>query len=134
MLGQLFDRDDGPVPDVVQANQWYRKAAEQGHTLAQFTLALRHDNGQGVARDFAAALAWYVAAARQGHARAQLNAGLMYLSGQGTPADPAAAWRWLSQAERAGVPGAARYVGQAAARLDASLLASLRTHPDLLPA
>ena len=122
------------APDSAQAGAWYRKAAEQGHALAQFALALRYDTGHGLMRDYNQALAWYQKAAAQGHARAQFNVGLMYYSGQGTAPDMAQAWLWLSMAERGGVSAAARYLQNAAGRMDPPQLALLRERVELLPA
>jgi TPR repeat protein len=42
---------------------WYRKAAEQGDTLAQDALGDLYLNGQGVPRDYAEAYFWYDLAA-----------------------------------------------------------------------
>jgi TPR repeat protein len=117
----------------VQAAAWYRKAAEQGHALAQFELALRYDMGHGLLRDYSEALAWYQKAAGQGHARAQLNVGLMYFSGQGVAADLGQAWLWLSMAERGGAHGAGKYLQAVASRMEPPQLALLRDRIELLP-
>src|SRR4030081_936634 len=37
---------------------WYRRAAEQGDSLAQYSLGLRYDRGQGVPRDIVEASKW----------------------------------------------------------------------------
>lgn len=47
---------EGGVPKQrVQAFQWFRKAADQGHAKAQFSLSLMHDRGEVVAQDHAQA-------------------------------------------------------------------------------
>jgi len=38
---------------------WYRKAAEQGHVMAQLALGGVYQNGKGVPRDPMAAYTWY---------------------------------------------------------------------------
>jgi TPR repeat protein len=102
---------------------WYRKAAEQGHALAQFALGLRHDSGHGAERDYEAAHFWYLCAARQGHARAQFNLGVMYAAGQGVPTDLVEAYAWLHRAGAAGIAPAARYLTRVSARMEPALLA-----------
>jgi hypothetical protein len=37
---------------------WYRRAAEQGDSLAQYSLGLLYDRGQGVPRDVVEANKW----------------------------------------------------------------------------
>jgi TPR repeat protein len=126
MLGQLFDREDADLGSGREAFGWYRKAAEQGHALAQFALGLRYDSGHDVARDYEAAHFWYLCAARQGHARAQFNLGVMYASGQGVGRDQVEAWCWLQRAAQAGIAAADGYARRIAARMEPALLAQAR--------
>jgi len=39
--------------DPVEAAKWFRAAAEQGDTAAQFNLGVMYDTGRGVKQDFA---------------------------------------------------------------------------------
>lgn len=39
-----FGSEDAPE-DNIEALRWYRKAAEQEHTLAQYSLAVMYDGG-----------------------------------------------------------------------------------------
>jgi TPR repeat protein len=71
--------------DVSETVRLYRKAAEQGHALAQNSLGFMYENGRGVPLDDAEAVAWYRKAAEQGNDRAQHNLGLMYKKGRGVP-------------------------------------------------
>ena len=66
------------LQDLVQAAQWYRKAADQNHPLAQFNLGLMYTKGEGVPQDDAQAVAWMRKAAQQGDAGAQFNLGMRY--------------------------------------------------------
>lgn len=69
-LGMLYAMGNpalGIQRDESQAAVWYRRAAEQGHVEAQFTLGLFHEDGRGVPRDAQMALSWYRKAADQGH-------------------------------------------------------------------
>ena len=54
----------GVAKDYVEAVKWYRKAAEQGHTEAQFNLGYCYANGQGVGKDKVEAYAWFSMAAK----------------------------------------------------------------------
>lgn len=82
-----------------------RTAAEAGDTAAQYALALRHHQGQGVTQDFATAARWLAQAANAGHAPAQNLLGRYYFEGLGGPRDPAMGRRLLGLAARAGDPG-----------------------------
>ncbi len=66
---------DGGAQDFVQAAEWYRKAADQSHALAQFNLAMMYANGQGFSRNEAESVIWLGKAARQGDAGAQFYLG-----------------------------------------------------------
>jgi len=53
--------------DYLHAAYWYRKAADQGHSGAQYILGTLYDDGKGVAKDSVQAKFWYQKAASQGH-------------------------------------------------------------------
>ena len=74
-LGLKFAADTGAAQDYGQAAEWYRKAAEQNHSLAQFNLGVMYARGQGVARDAAQSAMWFGKAARLGDAGAQFYLG-----------------------------------------------------------
>ncbi|WAW09818.1 sel1 repeat family protein [Oxalobacter vibrioformis] len=62
---------DGTVKDsYVQALEWTRKAAMQGHPMAAFNLGGMYEAGQGVDKDWVEAGRWYVYAAGMGNANA----------------------------------------------------------------
>jgi len=97
----------GGVLDYAQAADWYRKAAEQDHGLAQFNLAIMYSRGQGVVRDDAQSAVWFDRAARLGDAGAQFHLGrsCQRASMDGLPADAPEArieaykWYQLSAAQ-----------------------------------
>jgi uncharacterized protein len=61
--------------DMVQAAEWYRKAAEQGDATAQGTLGTLYFMGQGVAQNYLEAYYWLdLAAAVNGPKQAQYMA------------------------------------------------------------
>ena len=89
--------------DEVEAVKWARKAAEQGHTQAQFLLAFMYVHGRGVTQDDAEAVKWYRKAAEQGHDNAQFNLGAMYAKGRGILQDNVQAYAWLNIAAAQGL-------------------------------
>ena len=92
-----------------QARQWYEKAANQGHTLAQVNLASLCDYGRGGSQDFRMAVRWYLRAANQGNDLAQQRLGLLYERGDGVPKDFVQAYMWYKLGTAKGVtPGAIR--------------------------
>jgi TPR repeat protein len=74
-MGLKFANGEGAAQDFAQAAEWYRKAADQSHSLAQFNLGMMYAQGQGLARDGDASMTWFVKAAQQGDAGAQFNVG-----------------------------------------------------------
>jgi len=64
-------------PDYTGAAEWYRKAADQGHPLAQCNLGVMYAIGQGLDRDDEQAALWFEKAARRGDGGAQFNLGRM---------------------------------------------------------
>ena len=71
----MFANNAGATHDYGQAAEWYRKAAAQSHSLAQFNLGMMYAHGQGVSQDDAESVVWFDKAARLGDAGAQFNMG-----------------------------------------------------------
>lgn len=69
---------EGIAQDFAQAAEWYRKAADQNHALAQFNLSLMFASGQGVLQNDTTALMWTRKAAEGGDAGAQFRLGSRY--------------------------------------------------------
>ena len=61
--------------DFLEAAEWYGKAAQQEHRLAQFNLGQMFAHGQGVTRDDATSVMWMRRAAKGGDAGAQFQLG-----------------------------------------------------------
>ena len=87
-LGRCYAYGDGVTKDYNQAEQWYRKAAEQGHNqaiqgytkaaeqgdaMAQNYLGYCYQMGYGVTQDKDQAVYWYKKAADQGNDNAKNN-------------------------------------------------------------
>jgi hypothetical protein len=69
---------------------------------AQFALALRYENAEGVPRDYGHALELYCDAARQGHPDAAFNIGWIFLNGRGVAHDDVIGAAWLRLAAERG--------------------------------
>lgn len=106
--GLEFANGEGVTRDYRQAAECYRKAANQGHSAAQFSLGLMCWQGQGVPREEATALVWLRKAAEQGHAGAQYQVGLRrHRAGKSCPEPEASecrveAFKWLQIATAQG--------------------------------
>ena len=74
--------------DVSEANKWYARAAELGHSDAMCLLAGSYRHGFGVPQDIKKALQWYKRSiVTDGNDNALLDLGLCYLKGEGVPVD-----------------------------------------------
>jgi len=62
---------EGVPKDICLAIQLWVKAADQGHTSAQYNLALSFKDGEGVHKDFSKAIYWYLKAAEQNHVKSK---------------------------------------------------------------
>jgi TPR repeat protein len=68
----------GSERDLEQAAQWYQKAADQNHSLAQYNLSVMFAAGQGVPQNESTAMIWTRKAAEGGDAGAQFQLGSKY--------------------------------------------------------
>jgi len=120
-------RDDAPssrgVADPVQR---LRVSAEQGDASAQYTLALRHQSGEGVPQDRATALNWYRKAAEQGYVEAQYQLGMALAEGAEGAPDDVAAYTWLVLADAAGHPHSSTALKTLTPKLTASDIREIR--------
>ena len=102
-LGLRYSEGKGVAKDPAQALAWWRKAAEQSNSEAQYRLGAIYDNRYsdivyGVTKDTAQAISWYRKAAEQGLADAQFMLGMKYQNGEGVPKDAAQAVAWWRKA------------------------------------
>jgi uncharacterized protein len=109
-LGVKYARE-GATQDYPQAAEWYQKAADQSHSLAQFNLAIMYGAGQGVARDAVKSMGWMQKAANLGDAGAQYQVGMKHhrASLDGTPEaaleSRILAYKWLELSATQGYRG-----------------------------
>ena len=87
--------------DYVNAEKFFRKAAEQGDPEAQFCLGDMYNNGYGVVKDERKAIELFRKSAEQRFAPSQINLGIMYSQGCGVDQDLVEAFMWLKIAGRA---------------------------------
>ncbi|WP_348687114.1 tetratricopeptide repeat protein [Aeromonas bestiarum] len=86
-----------------QARASYAKAAEQGHTAAQYAYGEMLRLGKGGKEDYAQALKQYRLAAQQGDRMAQYRMGTLREEGLGAPRNRVHAYAWLSLAATEGM-------------------------------
>lgn len=94
--------EDGLERDPVQAMEWFRRAAEQGHAWAQESLGRAYQSGEGVAIDLERAVQWWRLAADQGNTSAEFWLGRAYELGEGVAVDAVVAAAWYRRAADAG--------------------------------
>jgi TPR repeat protein len=95
-LGANFATGDWTGPkDPAQGAAWYRKAAERGHSDAQYNLGFMYILGEGVLADVGEGLRWLHRSADQGEGFAfRLLADLYRHGYYGVPLDPKQADYW----------------------------------------
>lgn len=62
----MYDNGEGVIKDAAEAVNWYRKAADQGISVAQSNLAFMYGKGRGVIKDYILAHMWWNIAASKG--------------------------------------------------------------------
>jgi TPR repeat protein len=86
-MGVMAENGFGMPKDLEQAAAWYRKAADQGNTDAQFNLGAMYEHGIGMPVNYAQAARWYRPAAESGDLDALSNLGVLYETGRGVQQD-----------------------------------------------
>ncbi len=72
-----------------------KRNAEQGNSVAQFSLGLMYFNGDGVPVNKREAFKWFKRSAEQGNPIAQGSLGLMYYNGEDVLVNKREALRWV---------------------------------------
>ena len=99
---ECYELGIGCEPNLTKAAELYAEAAELGHDMAQFALALCYENGQGVEKDLAKAVEWYIKSAKQGNERAQYNLAICYEEGSGVERNMKKAVQWYKESAEQG--------------------------------
>jgi TPR repeat protein len=112
-LGDFYNHGIGVAPDKWEAVKWYRRAADQGHPVAQFSLGWMYLPGArgGIPPSLPDAVRWIRQSAERGHARAQVLMGHFHLKGIGVPQDTVQGMTWLHKATDQGDGFAQYYLG-----------------------
>jgi TPR repeat protein len=102
--------------DYSQAIFWYRKAADQGWTVAFGQIGECYEFGFGVEKNLAEAANWYLRASSKGDTTSMYRLGRCYYEGLGVEQDYEAAVLWFRRAADAGNPTAQRSLGDCYAK------------------
>ena len=106
-LARLYDEGvKGIEQNTLEAIKWYKRASEQKHVEALFTLGYIYQFGQEVPKDEKKALAYYLESAQLGHVEAQFNLGRLYQLSKSALQNNAEAIRWYALAVAQGHAGA----------------------------
>lgn len=132
IVGRIHDLGLGTKKDLKKAEDWYRKAAKQGHPRAQHNLAIKLTSKEGnhdqeavtllrkaakggyapaqflLGRNYSwgdISLYWHRKAAYQGYAPAQMQLSDVYLVGARAKKDLVLALMWTILAKKSGHPG-----------------------------
>lgn len=76
--------------------------ADAGDSIAQYEMAVRYADGEGVPQNYRDAMAWFAKAAANGNENAQWKLALGYIKGIGVPRDERKAVVWLKRAANHG--------------------------------
>jgi hypothetical protein len=76
--------------------------AKAGDSAAQYEMAMRYADGEGVPQNYRDAMAWFAKAAASGNDNAQWKLGLGYIKGIGVPQDARKAAVWFKRAANHG--------------------------------
>ena len=115
-LGYMYVEGLGVAQDYVQAEHWYRMAANQGDIDARVHLGTMYYSGvedYGIHKDFNKAFHYYSDAAHDGDAEAQLYLAYMYLRGEGVEQDYEKAFKWTEKSAKQGLAQAQNELGRA---------------------
>ena len=93
-----------------EAFEGFTEAAEDGHMLAQYYLAVMYATGRTLPRDDVTAYKWFMKAALQGHPISQGNIGTMKLNARGTDFDVTGSYFWFILAEDGGFEKARKFM------------------------
>lgn len=100
--GLVYATGQNVITNYGEAFYWFSKAAEEGHSLAQYNVGVFYLNGMGVLRNPQEAVRFLKKAADQGLPRAQAVLGGCYMRGLGVGEDYDAGVALLREASRQG--------------------------------
>ena len=89
-----------------EAFNYFKKAAEMGHSGAQYNLGRCFADGKGTPKNLTGAALWYQKAAEQGDATSQFVVGNAFINGEGVSQHDEEAAKWFRKASEQRCPGA----------------------------
>lgn len=92
--------------DIEKAVDWYTKAAENNHSLAQYKLASLYNDGQDIEQDYSKAFFLFKKSADNGNVYAMFATAMCYKNGKGTQQNYANALKYFTAASQKGHIGA----------------------------
>lgn len=103
-LGMAYATGNGVDKNMVEARQWWEKAAASGSSSAQYALGLLYTKTgyDGVNQDYKVAASWFEKAAKNGDAWAQYSIGYLYENGSGFEKSDKLAGQWYLQSAELG--------------------------------
>lgn len=103
-LGMAYAIGNGVDKNMVEARQWWEKAAASGSSSAQYALGLLYTKTgyDGVTQDYKVAASWFEKAAKNGDAWAQYSIGLLHDNGNGFDKNDKMAGQWYLQSAEMG--------------------------------
>jgi hypothetical protein len=102
VLGELLIDETNENGNLLQAIDWFSKAAENGHATAQVRLGAAYYNGLGIETDKNKAKFWFAKSAEQGNSEGQYGLGMYYFD----LSDYIQAEHWIRIAAESGHPEA----------------------------
>jgi TPR repeat protein len=96
---------------ITDANDWFKRAADLGNTLALYDLAISYEDGTGVTASREMANSLYLKAAQLGLAKAQNAVGVYYEKGRGVIQSCIEAAKWYQKAADQGYAMAQNNLG-----------------------
>ncbi len=99
------------LKDYSQSVYWYRKAADQGWSIAYSSLGECYEWGYGVEKDMGQAVFWYRKAASNGEVTSMYRLGRCYFEGLGVDKNYESAVFWFRRGADSGDPTAQRSLG-----------------------
>jgi len=89
----------------VEAVKWFHLAADQGDSLAEYSLGVSYCLGRGVPTNMVEAVKWYRRSAEQNYLGAELELGDIFLGGRSLRKDYQASSGWFKMAAAKFSPG-----------------------------
>ncbi len=105
-LGQVYRLGKGVEPDLKVAEQYYERAAELGHVVAQANLGALYLDRKSPLYDPDKGIAWLKKASYRGNALSRYMLGVTYFNGEYVTEDYIEAYAWIYLSAQQGVPDA----------------------------